>query len=155
MSGRSTLELKARELGIDVDGKVLSDVVDTLKRLEHEGYHFEAADASLELLMRSRGRVGSSDYFRVESFKVVVSHRSGDDARTWNDLAVEAETDATVKMWVGDERLIASGEGNGPVNALDEALAQGDRAALPAAWPTCTSPTSRCGCSTPTRAPAR
>ena len=51
-----------------------------------------------------------------------MSHRSGDDARTWNDLAVEAETDATVKMWVGDERLIATGEGNGPVNALDQAL---------------------------------
>jgi 2-isopropylmalate synthase len=121
MSGRSTLELKARELGIDVDGKVLSDVVDTLKRLEHEGYHFEVADASLELLMRSAAG-WQQDYFRVESFKVVVSHRSGDDARTWNDLAVEAETDATVKVWVGDERLIASGEGNGPVNALDQAL---------------------------------
>jgi 2-isopropylmalate synthase len=121
MSGRSTLELKARELGIDVDGKVLNDVVDTLKRLEHEGYHFEAADASLELLMRSA--VGwQQDYFRVESFKVVVSHRSGEDARPWNDLAVDAETDATVKVWVGDERLIASGEGNGPVNALDQAL---------------------------------
>ena len=121
MSGRSTLELKARELGIDVDGKVLSDVVDTLKRLEHEGYHFEAADASLELLMRSAAG-WQHDYFRVESFKVVVSHRSSDDPRTWNDLAVDAETDATVKLWIGDERLIASGEGNGPVNALDEAL---------------------------------
>ena len=121
MSGRSTLELKARELGIDVDGKVLSDVVDTLKRLEHEGYHFEAADASLELLMRSAAG-WQQDYFRVETFKVVVSHRSSEDTRTWNDLAVDAETDATVKLWIGDERLIASGEGNGPVNALDEAL---------------------------------
>ena len=130
MSGRSTLELKGRELGIDVDGKVLSDVVDTLKRLEHEGYHFEAADASLELLMRSAAG-WQQDFFRVESFKVVVSHRSGDDARPWNDLAVEAETDATVKVWVGDDRLIASGEGNGPVNALDQAL----RAAIGPRYP--------------------
>ena len=120
MSGRSTLELKARQLGIEVDGKVLSDVVDTLKRLEHEGYHFEAADASLELLMRAAAGWQQS-YFRVESFKVVVAHRSG-DARAWNELTVDAETDATVKVWVGDERIIASGEGNGPVNALDQAL---------------------------------
>ena len=55
-------------------------MVDTLKRLEHEGYHFEAADASLELLMRSAAG-WQQDYFRVESFKVVVSHRSGDDCR--------------------------------------------------------------------------
>ncbi|MEZ5166992.1 MAG: hypothetical protein R2695_11080 [Acidimicrobiales bacterium] len=51
MAGRSTLEMKAADLGLEVDGKVLGDIIDTLKRLEHEGYHFEAADASLELLM--------------------------------------------------------------------------------------------------------
>ena len=48
MAGRSTLELKARDLGIDIDGKVLGDVVEVLKKLEYEGYHFEVADASLE-----------------------------------------------------------------------------------------------------------
>jgi 2-isopropylmalate synthase len=131
MAGRSTLELKAAELGIEVDGKVLGDVVDTLKRLEHEGHHFEAADASLELLMRAAAG-WQQPWFRVETFKVVVSHRSGDASRAWNDFAVDAETDATVKLWVGDERIVASGEGNGPVNALDQAL----RKAIGAHYPT-------------------
>ena len=69
MAGRSTLEMRAAELGLDIDGRVLGDVIDTLKRLEHAGYHFEAADASLELLMR--GAAGwEQDYFRLESFRV-------------------------------------------------------------------------------------
>ena len=54
MAGRSTLELKAKEIGIDLDGKILGDVVEVLKKLEYEGYHFEVADASLELLMRGQ-----------------------------------------------------------------------------------------------------
>ena len=52
MAGRSTLALKATELGIDIDGEVLGRVLDELKQLEHEGYHFEVADGSLELLLR-------------------------------------------------------------------------------------------------------
>jgi 2-isopropylmalate synthase len=115
MSGRSTLELKANEIGLSLDGKVLGDVVDTLKRLEHEGFHFEAADASLELMLRAAAG-WEQPFFRLESFKVVVGHRA--DGRA--DLDVE--TDATVKVWVGDERIVATGEGNGPVNALDHAL---------------------------------
>ncbi|MFQ5557706.1 MAG: citramalate synthase, partial [Acidimicrobiales bacterium] len=121
MSGRSTLEMKAAELGIEIGAGMLGDVIDTLKRLEHEGYHFEAADASLELLMR--GAAGwSQEYFRLESFRVNLDHRSGTGARVWNDVAVEVGTEATVKLWVGDERRVAVGEGNGPVNALDAAL---------------------------------
>ena len=73
MAGRSTLELKANDLGIDLDGKVLGDVVEVLKRLEYEGYHFEVADASLELLMR--GASGwKQDFFEVESFSVDMNH---------------------------------------------------------------------------------
>ena len=53
MSGRSSIELKAQQLGIEIDDKVLGEVVETLKELEHQGYHFEAADASLELLIRA------------------------------------------------------------------------------------------------------
>ena len=121
MSGRSTLELKATELGIEIDGKVLGDVVDTLKRLEHDGYHFEAADASLELLMRAASG-WEQDYFQLESFRVNVEHRRGAGARAWNEVAVDVDTEATVKLWVGDERIIATGEGNGPVNALDAAV---------------------------------
>jgi 2-isopropylmalate synthase len=115
MAGRSTLELKARDIGMSLDGKVLGDVVDTLKRLEYEGYHFEAADASLELLLRAASG-WEQPFFRLESFKVSVGHRA--------DVghALDVETEATVKLWVGDERIVATGEGNGPVNALDHAL---------------------------------
>ena len=121
MAGRSTLALKAEALGIDVDGKVLGDITDTLKKLEYEGYHFEAADASLELLMR--GAAGwQQEWFRLESFRVNLDHRSGAGGRAWTDVNVEVETEATVKVWVGEERIVATGEGNGPVNALDAAL---------------------------------
>ena len=130
MAGRSTLEMKAADLGIELDGKVLGDIIDTLKRLEHEGYHFEAADASLELLMR--GAAGwEQPYFRLESFSVDMAHRSGTGARLWNDVAVDVDTQATVKLWIDDERKIAVGEGNGPVNALDAAV----RAALDGRYP--------------------
>lgn len=130
MAGRSTLEMKAEALGIELDGKTVGDVIDTLKRLEHEGYHFEAADASLELLMR--GAAGwTQPYFSLESFSVSTDHRSGTNARLWNDVAVDVETQATVKVWVDDERRLAVGEGNGPVNALDAAL----RSALNGAYP--------------------
>ena len=128
MAGRSTLEMRAAELGLALDGRVLGEVIDTLKRLEHAGYHFEAADASLELLMR--GASGwEQDYFKLESFRVSMDHRSGTGARAWNDVSVDVDTEATVKVWVGGERCVAVGEGNGPVNALDTALraALGDR----------------------------
>ncbi len=121
LSGRATVELKATEYGLALDKAQIGLVVDTLKRLEHEGYHFEVADASLELLLR--GAAGwVQPYFDLESFKVHTEHRSGSGARAWNDVAVEMETEATVKLRVGGERIIATGEGNGPVDALHEAL---------------------------------
>ncbi len=130
MAGRSTLELRAAELGLDLDGAVLGEVIDTLKRLEHAGYHFEAADASLELLMR--GASGwEQPFFGLESFRVSLDHRSGTGARAWNDVSVDVDTEATVKLWVQGSRVVAVGEGNGPVNALDTAL----RAALQDVYP--------------------
>jgi 2-isopropylmalate synthase len=120
MSGRSTLELKATELGLELDGKVLGDVVDQLKQLEHDGYHFEAADASLELLMR-RATGWQQDFFTLESYKVLVRHRAGGGDPKAVD-ALDVETEATVKLWLGEDRVVAIGEGNGPVNALDAAL---------------------------------
>ncbi len=118
LAGKSTLEMKAKELGLALDGKALNDVVGQLKELEHRGYHFEAADGSLELLMRTAGGWEQS-FFRLESFRVLVEHRASG----------EFTTEATIKLWVGDERIIATGEGNGPVNALDTALREaiGDR----------------------------
>lgn len=128
LSGRATIELKADEHGIELDKAQVSAVVETLKRLEHEGYHFEVADASLELLLR--GAAGwSQPWFDLESFKVNTEHRSGSGARAWNDVAVEMETEATVKVHVDGERVVATGEGRGPVDALHTALmvAIGDR----------------------------
>ena len=121
MSGRSTIELKADQLGIEMDGDTLGEIVETLKELEYAGYHFEVADASLELLMRAAAG-WTQDYFTLESFSVNVGHRSGSGSRAWNEVAVEVETEATVKVQVGDECLEATGRGNGPVNALDAAL---------------------------------
>jgi 2-isopropylmalate synthase len=122
MAGRSTLLLKAQELGLDLEGAALGEVLSSLKELEHRGYHFEAADGSLELLMR-RSTGWKQDYFRLESFRVSTELR----ALTADGALGEAGdvvTEATIKVWVGDERIVATAEGNGPVNALDGALRQ-------------------------------
>jgi 2-isopropylmalate synthase len=111
LAGRSTLEPKAKELGLDLDGATIGRVLETLKELEHRGYHFEAADGSLELLLR-RATGWEQDFFKLESFRVITEERGSQSFLT----------EATIKLWVGDERLIATAEGNGPVNALDTAL---------------------------------
>ena len=113
MAGKSTLVLKARELGLELDGPTLSSVIDTLKQLEHEGYHFEVADASLELLMR-RATGWEQGWFAVESFRVTTDDAPGG--------SMGLTTEATIKVHVDGERILAVAEGNGPVNALDGAL---------------------------------
>ena len=120
MAGKATLEMKARELGLDLSGPDLTAVIDDLKRLEHEGYHFEAADGSLELLMR-RAAGWSHDFFSLESYRVIVSEAD----------EVRHDTEAIVKLVVEGERLLRIGEGNGPVNALDAAV----RAAIGSRYP--------------------
>lgn len=115
MAGRATIQMKADELKLPMDGAAINQVIDDLKRLEHEGYHFEAADASLELLMR-RAAGWTHEAFNVESMRVITDEAA--DGRF--------TTEATVKVWVGDERHVHVSEGNGPVNAIDAAL----RAAL-------------------------
>jgi 2-isopropylmalate synthase len=119
MAGRSTLAMKATELGLDLDGEVLGSVLDELKQLEHEGYHFEVADGSLELLLRRAGG-WKPDFFSVESFRVITDHDSL--PRPALDAPSTVTTEATVKVHVGAERMVATAEGNGPVNALDAAL---------------------------------
>ena len=89
MAGRATIKLKAEEIGLDMDGAAVSQVIDDLKRLEHEGYHFEAADASLELLMR-RADGWEQEFFRVESMRVITDELPNGDFTT----------EATVKVWV-------------------------------------------------------
>jgi 2-isopropylmalate synthase len=111
MSGRSTVDLKARQLGLSLEGVGLTEVLDNLKELEHRGYHFEVADGSLELLMRA-ATGWKQAFFRLESFRVITEQRE--------DGVFVCE--ATIKVHVGDERVLATAEGNGPVNALDAAL---------------------------------
>ena len=82
-----------------------------LKELEHRGYHFEVADGSFELLLERETGV-YEPLFTLESFRVITEKRA--DGRV--------ETEATVKLFHRGERLVATAEGNGPVNALDAAL---------------------------------
>ena len=126
LAGKSTVLLKANELGLELDGPQVNDVVDTLKRMEHEGYHFEVADGSLELLMR-RATGWDQPWFRVESFRVTVDDLVPNDPDLRSGPRVAAE--ATVKVHIDGERIIETAEGDGPVNALDRALrrAFGDR----------------------------
>ncbi|HWD51781.1 MAG TPA: citramalate synthase, partial [Acidimicrobiales bacterium] len=109
MAGRSTLAFKAKELGLELDSDAMGAVLDSLKRLEHEGYHFEVADASLELLLRN-STGWEQDFFDLESYRVIADH------------TLTRSTEATVKVFVHGERIVATAEGNGPVNALDGAL---------------------------------
>ena len=120
MAGRATISMKAEELGLAMDGPAVNQVIDDLKRLEHEGYHFEAADASLELLMR-RAAGWEQNFFKVDSMRVITDESSTGDFTT----------EATVKVWIGDAREVFTAEGNGPVNAIDTAL----RAALGKSFP--------------------
>ena len=120
MAGRATIAIKAEELGLPMDGPAINEVIDDLKRLEHEGYHFEAADASLELLMR-RATGWTQEFFRVESMRVITDELPNG----------EFTTEATIKAWVGERRYVHTAEGNGPVNAIDKAL----RAALTTQYP--------------------
>ncbi len=115
MAGRASVELKGKELGYDLSGDkaALGRVVDRVKDMEARGYTFEAADASFELLLRDELVPGRDHrYFSVESWRVIVERRT--------DGAVVSE--ATVKVTAKGERVVATGEGNGPVNALDKAL---------------------------------
>ncbi len=117
MAGRASVELKSRELGVDLAGhpEALASVTDRVKQLEAQGWSFEAADASFELMIRSElGDASAQRPFSLESYRVLVEHRE--------DGAVVSE--ATVKVRVRGERVIATAEGNGPVNALDNALRQ-------------------------------
>jgi 2-isopropylmalate synthase len=112
LAGKSNLALKAKELGFELDGPTLSEVVDTLKRHEHEGYHYEAADASLELLMR-RAAGWEPDWFHVDTWEVIVEDQRDDERLT---------SQAIVKGRANGDTFHEIAEGNGPVNALDKAL---------------------------------
>ncbi len=125
MAGRASIELKGRELGLDLSGQgeLLTRVTNRVKAAEAQGYTYDAADASFELLLREELDGKRPCYFGVEGWRVGVETVPGSPS--------EANAEATVRLHVNGERVVTAGEGNGPVNALDQAL----RRALVVAYP--------------------
>jgi 2-isopropylmalate synthase len=111
LSGKGSVLSRATDAGIDLDAETAQRAVSELKEREHRGYQYEAADASFQLLLR-REAGAYEPLFRLESFRVLTEKRA--DGRV--------ETEATIKIWVGERRFVRTAEGNGPVNALDRAL---------------------------------
>ncbi|MFZ0491565.1 MAG: citramalate synthase [Acidimicrobiia bacterium] len=120
LAGRASVLAEAKRLGLDVDADTAARILQEVKDLEHRGYHFEAADGSFELLMR-RALGWEQDFFELESFKVFTDRRASE----------EIVAEAVVKVVVEGRRVVTTGEGVGPVHALDQAL----RAALMTAYP--------------------
>ncbi|MDK1476099.1 citramalate synthase [Streptomyces sp. 549] len=120
MAGRASVELKGKELGYDLTGDrdAVGRIVARVKEQELKGYTYEAADASFELLLRDEvHREPGSDadaprFYRLESWRAIVEDRP--DGTHANE--------ATVRLRAKGERVVATGEGNGPVHALDRAL---------------------------------
>jgi 2-isopropylmalate synthase len=111
LSGKATIRSQAERAGLDLDDEAAARAVERLKQREHRGYHYEAAPASFELLLR-REAGSYKPLFKLESFRVVTEKRAGG----------EVETEATIKVEVDGKRYVRVAEGNGPVNALDSAL---------------------------------
>ncbi len=122
LAGRSNLLWLAREreVHLDKDDPATAAILDRVKELEYQGFQFEAAEASLELLLR-KARGGFPQFFVLEGFRVHVHKQPGQPATA----------EATVKVRVGDRTLHTAAEGDGPVNALDRAL----RKALEGVYP--------------------
>ncbi len=116
-AGRSNILARFRDIGFDVDADdpKVAKLLEIVKAREFDGYAFDGAEASFELLAREAIE-GLPEYFRCWSFRVI-------DERRWNakgELVTLSE--ATVKLSVGDKQFMTVEEGNGPVNALDAAL---------------------------------
>jgi 2-isopropylmalate synthase len=114
MAGRASIELKGAELGFDLSGDkdLVTRITNRVKDLESRGHTFEAADASFELLLLEEVEGTRPSYFDIESWRVITETKPG----------AEAVSEATIKLLAGGARIITTGEGNGPVNALDQAL---------------------------------
>jgi 2-isopropylmalate synthase len=109
LSGKNSILAKAEELGIEAGDTTA--ILMAMKQKEHEGYHYEAADASFALLIeRTAGE--ARPLFDLESFRIISEKRAGG----------ETTVEATIKLLVKGQRVISTAEGNGPVNALDKAL---------------------------------
>lgn len=123
MAGRASIELKGAELGFDLSGdkELVTRITARVKEMEARGYTFEAADASFELLLVEEVTGARPSYFEIESWRVITDSKPGD----------EALSEAVVKLHAGEARIVTTGEGNGPVNALDHALRQAIGQAYP------------------------
>ncbi|HBT20584.1 MAG TPA: citramalate synthase [Peptococcaceae bacterium] len=113
LSGASNLKYKAKEMGIDLDALNghTRKIVEKIKQLEHEGFQFESAEGSLELLLRKALKEYVQS-FVLDSFRLIIE-KQGDK---------ESTSEAVMKLKVGDEIVHTAAEGNGPVNALDNCL---------------------------------
>lgn len=113
LSGRTAVIEKAKEFGfkLDKNKEEVRRIVEEIKKLEHLGYNFEGAEASFELLLRKNLKKYKS-FFELEGFRTIVEKRK--DGRT---LA-----EATVRVIIDGKEYFTAAEGDGPVNALDNAL---------------------------------
>ena len=127
LAGKASLVSKAASLGFDLTATpdAIQPILDEIKLRESQGYSYEVADGSLALLIK-RNLGDYTPYFTLESFRVIVDDREDRAA-----LAADAQSEATIKIHVGDKRFVATGEGTGPVGALDTAL----RMAIEAFYP--------------------
>lgn len=113
LSGKSTILKKAEEMDLDLRSDVEKSrkILKALQEMEYKGYHFEAAEASLELLIK-RLMKKFKNFFDLEGFRVIIEKRKGRSM----------SSEATIKLKVGREIEHAASLGDGPVNALDSAL---------------------------------
>jgi 2-isopropylmalate synthase len=113
LSGRSNIAYKSQELGINLGGNGYDSqrIVDEIKILEDQGYQFDAAEGSLELLIK-RATGQFDDPFSLESFRIIIE----------KDGRGSSTSQATIKVSVAGEENITAAEGDGPVNALDNAM---------------------------------
>jgi 2-isopropylmalate synthase len=113
LSGKSNIRYKSEQLDIDLDteSKEIPEIVEKLKALENEGYQFEAAEASFELLVQKMTDEWQ-DFFRLEGFRIIVEKNVSGDSRT----------EATIRLTVNGQTEHCAAEGSGPVHALDKAL---------------------------------
>jgi 2-isopropylmalate synthase len=111
LAGKATVRSQAEHAGIELDDEAATRAMKSLKEREHHGYHYEAAPASFELLLRREAGT-YKPLFKLESFRVVTEKRADG----------EIETEATIKVEVDGERYVRVAEGNGPVDALNQAL---------------------------------
>ncbi len=117
MAGRASIELKSQELGVALgdDKEVLTRVINRIKEMEAHGFTFEAADASFELLLREEIDSKRAHFFTIVNWETSVIRDSKD----------KVSSKATVTINAQGKEIVATGSGNGPVNAIDTALRSG------------------------------